>query len=97
MSLSSWMRSAARLSAGLWKASPRGTSHFGADDGHHCKSTERGALIHHSDRGVQYACTEYTEILAAYDIQPSMSRVGNPYELHESPEAGRDQSSALIR
>jgi len=40
----------------------------------------RGALIHHSDRGVQYACTEYTEILAARDIQPSMSRVGNPYD-----------------
>jgi transposase InsO family protein len=31
-------------------------------------------------RGVQYACTEYTETLAAYDIQPSMSRVGNPYD-----------------
>jgi transposase InsO family protein len=40
----------------------------------------RGALIHHSDRGGQYACAEYTEILAAYDIQPSMSRVGNPYD-----------------
>jgi transposase InsO family protein len=40
----------------------------------------RGALIHHSDRGVQYACIEYTEILAAHDIQPSMSRVGNPYD-----------------
>jgi putative transposase len=40
----------------------------------------RGTLIHHSDRGVQYACAEYTEILAAHDIQPSMSRVGNPYD-----------------
>lgn len=39
-----------------------------------------GSLIHHSDRGVQYACSEYTEILAAHDIQPSMSRVGNPYD-----------------
>jgi putative transposase len=39
-----------------------------------------GSLIHHSDRGVQYACREYTEMLAAYDIQPSMSRVGNPYD-----------------
>ena len=28
----------------------------------------------------QYACTEYTEILTAHDIQPSMSRVGNPYD-----------------
>jgi transposase InsO family protein len=40
----------------------------------------RGGLIHHSDRGVQYACVEYTEILATHDIQPSMSRVGNPYD-----------------
>jgi putative transposase len=39
-----------------------------------------GSLIHHSDRGVQYACDEYMEVLAAHDIQPSMSRVGNPYD-----------------
>jgi putative transposase len=39
-----------------------------------------GGLIHHSDRGVQYACGEYTAVLAAHDIQPSMSRVGNPYD-----------------
>jgi transposase InsO family protein len=40
----------------------------------------RGSVIHHSDRGVQYACGEYTAILARYDIQASMSRVGNPYD-----------------
>jgi len=39
-----------------------------------------GSLIHHSDRGVQYACGEYTAVLEAHDIQPSMSRVGNPYD-----------------
>jgi transposase InsO family protein len=39
-----------------------------------------GSLIHHSDRGVQYACGEYTAILAAHDIRPSMSRIGNPYD-----------------
>jgi transposase InsO family protein len=39
-----------------------------------------GSLIHHSDRGVQYACRDYTQVLAAHDIQPSMSRVGNPYD-----------------
>lgn len=39
-----------------------------------------GSLIHHSDRGVQYACREYTDVLAAHNIQPSMSRVGNPYD-----------------
>jgi transposase InsO family protein len=39
-----------------------------------------GSLIHHSDRGVQYACGDYAAILAAHDIQASMSRVGNPYD-----------------
>jgi putative transposase len=39
-----------------------------------------GSIIHHSDRGVQYACAEYAARLAAHDIQPSMSRVGNPYD-----------------
>src|SRR5258706_7955597 len=39
-----------------------------------------GSLIHHSDRGVQYACGEYTALLAAHDIQPSMSRIGYPYD-----------------
>jgi putative transposase len=39
-----------------------------------------GSLIHHSDRGVQYACEEYAAILRLHDIRPSMSRVGNPYD-----------------
>jgi transposase InsO family protein len=40
----------------------------------------RGSLIHHSDRGVQYACGEYAAMLEEHDIQPSMSRIGNPYD-----------------
>ncbi len=39
-----------------------------------------GSLIHHSDRGVQYACAEYAAVLVRHDIQASMSRVGNPYD-----------------
>jgi putative transposase len=39
-----------------------------------------GGLIHHSDRGVQYACGDYVALLGRCDIQPSMSRVGNPYD-----------------
>lgn len=39
-----------------------------------------GQLIHHSDRGVQYACAEYTAVLAAHGIQASMSRTGSPYD-----------------
>lgn len=37
-------------------------------------------LVHHSDRGVQYACGEYTQLLQAHGIQISMSRRGNPYD-----------------
>lgn len=39
-----------------------------------------GSVIHRSDRGVQYACAEYAARLAAHRIQPSMSRIGNPYD-----------------
>jgi transposase InsO family protein len=39
-----------------------------------------GTLIHHSDCGVQYACGEYTDVLEAHGIEPSMSRIGNPYD-----------------
>jgi transposase InsO family protein len=39
-----------------------------------------GSLIHHSDRGVQYACADYTKRLADHGIAASMSRVGNPYD-----------------
>jgi putative transposase len=39
-----------------------------------------GTLVHHSDRGVQYACAEYTACLVEHGIQPSMSRVGSPYD-----------------
>lgn len=39
-----------------------------------------GGLIHHSDRGVQNACGDYSALLAAHGIQPSMSRIGSPYD-----------------
>jgi transposase InsO family protein len=37
-------------------------------------------VIHHSDRGIQYACADYLTLLAEHGVQPSMSRVGNPYD-----------------
>lgn len=37
-------------------------------------------LIHHSDRGCQYASRSYRERLAAADIRGSMSRKANPYD-----------------
>jgi len=40
----------------------------------------RGGLVHHSDRGVQYACGDYIARLQAAGVQPSMSRVACPYD-----------------
>ena len=37
-------------------------------------------LVHHSDRGVQYACTDYTELLQTHGIVISLSRRANPYD-----------------
>jgi transposase InsO family protein len=40
----------------------------------------RAGLIHHSDQGVQYACTQYVKELQEWEIAISMSAKGNPYE-----------------
>lgn len=37
-------------------------------------------LVHHSDRGVQYACGDYVRILSQHQMIPSMSRPANPYD-----------------
>jgi transposase InsO family protein len=39
-----------------------------------------GELLHHSDRGVQYACDDYQGLLAQHGLSCSMSRVGNCYD-----------------
>lgn len=39
-----------------------------------------GGLVHHSDRGTQYACGDYIARLEAAGIQPSMSKAGCPYD-----------------
>ena len=37
-------------------------------------------LVHHSDRGVQYASHDYVALLEAHQVQISMSRRGNPWD-----------------
>jgi len=37
-------------------------------------------LVHHSDRGSQYASNDYTDLLKAHAIEISMSRKGNPWD-----------------
>jgi putative transposase len=39
-----------------------------------------GHLLHHSDRGSQYASQDYQTLLADHQIQVSMSRTGNVYD-----------------
>jgi transposase InsO family protein len=40
----------------------------------------QAGLVHHSDRGSQYASNEYTDLLKANGIDISMSRKGNPWD-----------------
>lgn len=49
------------------------------DDAYQAKNPGEG-LIHHSDRGSQYAAIDYQEQLLRYKMQPSMSRKGNCYD-----------------
>ena len=66
-------------------------------------------LLHHSDRGSQYACQHYRQVLAEHEITCSMSRTGNCYdnavmesfwatykteEVYRHPYATRDQAMA---
>lgn len=37
-------------------------------------------LVHHSDRGTQYASREYIALLEQHGMEPSMSRAGRPYD-----------------
>lgn len=37
-------------------------------------------LVHHSDRGIQYCCHEYTQLLKKHGINISMTQNSDPYE-----------------
>lgn len=44
------------------------------------RRTVRLGLVHHSDRGVQYASDAYTNLLKDHEIRISMGRRGTPYD-----------------
>jgi transposase InsO family protein len=44
------------------------------------RTYDRHRLVHHSDRGIQYACSDYVRRLEIAGIVPSMSKVGCPYD-----------------
>ena len=61
------------------------------------KRQPQPGLVHHSDRGIQYASGEYVAILREYGMVPSMSRPARyPLrqcqlrELYQDAEAGRN-------
>ncbi|WP_241243166.1 IS3 family transposase [Paenibacillus whitsoniae] len=65
-----------------WKLSGRMTTDLvmeALDQAYDSKKPGKG-LIHHSDRGSQYASKEYREQLESYQMKPSMSRKGNCYD-----------------
>ena len=65
-----------------WKLSKRIDTQLtlGALEGAFTTRNVKAGLIHHSDRGVHYASTEYVARLQSIGVQVSMSAVGNPYE-----------------
>jgi putative transposase len=46
----------------------------------HRETTPEPGLVHHSDRGLQYASEEYVKVLENNRVIPSMSRPANPYD-----------------
>lgn len=44
------------------------------------QADKRHSLIHHSDRGIQYCCSDYVQLLVHHHIRISMTENGDPYE-----------------
>ena len=44
------------------------------------RRSRSAGLVHHSDRGVQYASADYTQLLKDHGIRISMSRKANPWD-----------------
>jgi putative transposase len=67
-----------------WRASPTAHAGFVLDALeqalHDRKPVQRGGLVHHSDRGVQYVSIKYTERLAEAGIEPSVGSIGDSYD-----------------
>jgi len=68
-------------------------------------------MLHHSDRGVQYASSDFRQLLDSYEVEPSMSRKGNCYDnavmesfwatlksecFHDQIPLNRDHAQALL-
>lgn len=54
-------------------------------------------LIHHSDRGVQYASRSYTEILKKHEISVSMTQTGNPKDNAQAERINSTVKNELLK
>jgi putative transposase len=65
-----------------WNLAPKITTELALTALRNAIESRRPApgLIHHSDRGVQYASASYVDTLLQHGMIPSMSRPGNPYD-----------------
>ena len=58
---------------------------------------ERIDLIHHSDRGVQYASSEYIRILREYGTRISMTETGDPKENAQAERINNTMKNELLK
>ena len=68
-----------------------------ADDGAPGAGSPRPGLLHHSDRGSQYAATDYRALLTAHGMDCSMSRVGRLLGQRRRRELLRDAQARAGR
>ncbi len=63
------------------------------------ENTDKEALtlIHHSDRGVQYASARYVELLRKYGIRTSMTEDGNPKENPQAERINNTMKNELLK
>ena len=76
---SSWTCTRVALSAGPWRSGSRALGERCGAHGLQWRSPPRGVL-HHSDRGSQYASDDYQELLTKNGMLCSMSRKGNCWD-----------------
>jgi len=58
---------------------------------------EQLMLIHHSDRGVQYASKRYVELLTQHGIHISMTEDGNPKENPQAERINNTMKNELLK
>lgn len=63
----------------------------------HYEGQDIGGLIHHSDRGVQYASTDYTSMLRSKGISISMTESGDPKDNAVAERVNNTMKNELLK